>query len=134
MPPPPCELLVTARPSMRDGLHWKLLGNGLVGFWLLVRQRGFWSPVGILSGLVAVPISSVVPAGKPASSPGVAPLGNRTPLDSTVIPAPSYAPNNDGSCNCSARLPFSVASQPTVASNGKRSTCGFEVVGWNLFH
>src|ERR1700733_2344114 len=28
MPPPPCEELVTDRPSMRDGLHWKLLGNG----------------------------------------------------------------------------------------------------------
>ena len=29
MPPPPWELLVTDKPSIRDGLHWKLLGNGL---------------------------------------------------------------------------------------------------------
>ena len=47
-----------------------------------------------------------------------------TPLARTVIPAPSYAPINDGSCNCSARFPFSVVSQPTVASDGMRSTCG----------
>src|SRR5882762_6234633 len=114
MPPPPCELLVMAKPSMRDGLHQKLLGNGLVGLVLLVVQ------------LLAV--RSVVPVGKPPPSPPTSANGfcpwKSTPFDSTVMPAPSSAPIRLGSCNISARLPLSVASQPTVASSGNRSTCG----------
>src|SRR5437763_1735522 len=51
MPPPPWELSVMPKPSMLDGLHWKLLGKGL--FARLVPQ------------LAAV--SSVVPVGKPAN-------------------------------------------------------------------
>src|SRR5438270_5185870 len=110
MPPPPCELLVMLRPSMLDGLHWKLLGNGF--------------------GPAVVPqvpeVSSVVPVGKPASrvgSNGLAPWKS-TPFANTVMPAPSRAPISEGSCNSSARLPLRPASQPTVASNGNRSTCG----------
>src|SRR3984893_17142641 len=113
-PPPPWELLVMLRPSMLDGLHWKLLGNGF--------------------GPAMVPqvpaVSSVVPAGKQESrvgSNGLAPL-KFTPFANTVIPAPSSAPISEGSCNSSARLPLSEASQPTVASNGIRSTCGLLAV------
>src|SRR5215472_12805366 len=98
------------RPSMLEGLHWKLLGNGF--------------------GPAVVPqvldVSSVVPVGKPPSkvgSHGLAPW-KFTPFDSTVIPAPSSAPISEGSCNSSARLPLSEASQPTVASSGSRSICG----------
>src|ERR1700692_4547520 len=123
MPPPPWELFMTDRPSIRDGLHWKLLGNGL-------RLFPVPAPLPQSCGLLS---RSVVPAGKPLGSApsvhGLAPLGTRTPFDNTVIPAPSYAPRSDVSCNCSAMLPFRVASQPTVASSGNRSTCGFEVLG-----
>ena len=48
----------------------------------------------------------------------VCPGGVHTPLPRTVIPAPSYAPISEGSCSCSARLPLSVASQPSTASSG----------------
>src|SRR2546423_10678099 len=109
MPPPPWELLVTDNPSISDGLHWKLLGNGL----------------GLAVQLALV--RSVVPAGKISAANGSD--GKFTPFESTVIPAPSYAPIRVGSCSCSARLPFRVASHPTVASSGKRSTCGLKVVG-----
>src|SRR5450631_2593436 len=111
MPPPPCELSVMPKPSMLDGLHWKLLGNGF--------------------GPAVVPhvpvVKSVVPTGKPASASGGAPWKS-TPFDNTVMPAPSSAPINEGSCSSSARLPLTEASQPTVASNGKRSTCGLLAV------
>src|SRR6266481_1332454 len=121
MPPPPWELLVTLRPSMLDGLHQKLLGNGLVEFELLVVQ------------LLAV--NSVVAAGNAAASvpsfQGYAPWKS-TPFASTVMPAPSYAPSRVGSINCSARLPFSVASQPTVAFRGKRSTEKFMLTGHSV--
>src|SRR6267142_2500434 len=132
MPPPPWELLVTAKPSMRDGLHWKLLGNGLCAVEVFKPQ-----PLGLLA-VVCVPLSrSVVPAGNPAGSKpsvhGSNPSGTRTPFESTVIPAPSYAPRRVGSCSCSARLPLNPASQPTVASSGKRSTCGLEAVGVKAF-
>src|ERR1700730_1003252 len=109
-PPPPCELLVMLRPSMLDGLHWKLLGNG-------------FPPV---PPQLPVP-SSVVPVGKlPPSTVGVHGFWpwKSTPFDNTVIPAPSSAPISEGSCSSSAMLPFCVASQPTAASSGKRSTCG----------
>src|ERR1700758_105092 len=94
---------------MLDGLHWKLLGNGFVPV-----------PPQVLA------VRSVVPVGKPASSVGSHGLApwKSTPLDNTVMPAPSRAPISDGSCRSSARLPLSEASQPTVASSGKRSTCG----------
>src|SRR5882672_9825417 len=121
MPPPPCELSVMLRPSMLDGLHQKLLGNGF--------------------GPAVVPqvldVSNVVPSGKPPASPptrvgshGLTPWKS-TPFDNTVIPAPSSAPISEGSCNSSARLPLRVASQPTVASSGSRSTCGFVAVAVN---
>src|SRR5499427_9110148 len=117
-PPPPWELFVTDKPSTLDGLHWKLLGKR---FGLLVLTPPL--PQFVLR-------SSVVPSGKAPSAvswKGLAPWKS-TPLPSTVIPAPSYAPIRDGSCNCSARLPFSVVSQPTVASEGMRSTCGLFVL------
>ena len=98
------------RPSMLDGLHWKLLGNGF--------------------GPAVVPqvldVSSVVAVGKPANrvgSNGLAPWKS-TPFANTVMPAPSSAPISEGSCSSSARLPLRLASQPTVASSGNRSTCG----------
>src|ERR1035441_8216754 len=73
MPPPPCELSVTVKPSIRDGLHWKLLGYG--------------------SGPVLVPqsevVSNSVPVGKVSLPNGSDPAGNFTPFPSTVIPAPS---------------------------------------------
>src|SRR3984893_9205085 len=110
MPPPPCELLVMLRPQILDRLHWKLLGNG-------------FAPV---PPQLPVP-SSVVPVGKlPPSTVGVHGFWpwKSTPFDNTVIPAPSSAPISEGSCSSSAMLPFCVASQPTAASSGKRSTCG----------
>src|SRR6266481_3895810 len=132
MPPPPWELLVTAKPSMRDGLHWKLLGNGLCAVGVFGPQ-----PLGLLFVDCVPLLRRVVPAGNAdGSAPSVHgsnPSGTRTPFESTVIPAPSYAPKRVGSCSCSARLPLSVASQPTVASSGKRSTCGLEVVGAKSF-
>src|ERR1700731_2226055 len=98
MPPPPCELLVMLRPCMLDGLHWKLLGNGLCAVVVLDPQ--------LLEFVLAV--SNVVPTGKlPASRVGAhgsAPW-KFTPLDSTVIPAPSSAPISEGSCRSSAMLP-----------------------------
>src|SRR2546425_10566284 len=80
MPPPPCELSVMLRPSMLDGLHWKLLGNGF--------------------GPAAVPqvldVSNVVPVGKPPGSPAIAANGlapwKSTPFANTGMPAPSSAP------------------------------------------
>src|SRR6267154_1715186 len=113
MPPPPWELSVIPRPSMLDGLHWKLLGNGFGPV-----------PPQVLA------VSRVVPVGKPASnvgSHGLAPWKS-APFDNTVIAAPSSAPISAGSCSCSAMLPLRPASQPTVASNGKRSTCGLSGV------
>src|SRR6266550_2498061 len=97
IPPPPWELSVMPRPSMLDGLHWKLPGNGLCAVVVLAPQ------------LLAV--RSVVPAGKvPAvagSIPnGSDPAGNCTPFDNTVMAAPSSAPMRLGSCNSSAMLPF----------------------------
>src|SRR5512136_201241 len=59
MPPPPWELLVMVRPSMLDGLHWKLLGNG---FGLVVP-----SPLPQSVGLF---VRRVVPVGNPANSVG----------------------------------------------------------------
>src|SRR2546430_3324085 len=88
------------RPSMLDGLHWKLLGNGLATALgpeplpqsLLVSRtvpRGIW-----LSVAIAPVISDPVPKTS-------TPAGKRTPFARTVIPAPSYAPISDGSCNSS---------------------------------
>src|ERR1700722_4241004 len=107
--PPPCELLVIPRPSMLDGLHWKLLGNGLLA--------------ALLPQLEAV--NSVVWVGKPPSRVGTYWLApwKFTPFASTVMAAPPRAPMGEGSCRSSAKFPFRLASQPTVASNGSRSTC-----------
>src|SRR5437016_14337295 len=113
MPPPPWELLVIPKPSMLDGLHQKLLGNGFVPV-----------PPQVLA------VSNVVPVGKPArraGSHGFAPWKS-APFDNTVIAAPSNAPISEGSCNSSARLPLRPASHPTVASRGNRSTCGLLAV------
>src|SRR2546427_3443510 len=113
MPPPPWELLVIPKPSMLDGLHQKLLGNGFVPV-----------PPQVLA------VSNVVPVGKPArraGSHGLTPWKS-APFDSTVIAAPSSAPISEGSCNNSARLPLRPASHPTVASRGNRSICGLLAV------
>src|SRR5450631_1114833 len=109
MPPPPCELLVTLKPSMLDGLHKKLLGYGFV----------------LLDGSTqSLTVKSVVPAGNTSEAQMTAGslVVNFTPLASTVMPAPSYAPIKLGSINCSARLPLSVAVQPTVVFSGKATT------------
>ena len=45
------------------------------------------------------------------------------------MPAPSYAPIRVGSISCSARFPLRVASHPTVASSGRRSTENFMFAG-----
>src|SRR5436309_2927741 len=114
MPPPPWELSVMPNPSMLDGLHQKLLGNG------------FDDP----ADPQVLAVSNVVLAGKPArrvGSHGFAPWKS-APFDNTVIAAPSSAPISEGSCNNSARLPLRPASQPTVASRGSRSTCGLLAV------
>src|SRR6267142_3470169 len=119
MPPPPWELSVMPKPSMLDGLHQKLLGNG------------FGPP----AGPQVLAVSNVVPTGKPASragSHGLTPWKS-APFDSTVIAAPSSAPISEGSCNNSARLPFRPASHPTVASRGNRSTCGFLAAALKAF-
>src|ERR1700756_1926424 len=72
IPPPPCELSVMPKPSMIDGLHQKLLGNGL--FSVLSRQ--------------SATERSVVPAGKSASAPlpngSADPGGTLTPFERTV--------------------------------------------------
>src|SRR6266403_1587635 len=114
MPPPPWELLVIPNPSMLDGLHQKLLGNGF----------------GPATGPQVLAVSNVVAGGKPArrvGSHGFAPWKS-APFDNTVIAAPSSAPISEGSCNNSARLPLRPASHPTVASRGNRSTCGLLAV------
>src|SRR5438309_7023932 len=124
MPPPPWELLVTDKPSILDGLHWKLLGNGLVA-----SEQWELAP-GMSCRSVAVSGNA---AGVAPSLHGSVPSGTNTPFESTVIPAPSYAPRRVGSCSCSARLPFSWASQPSRPSSGKRSICGLDVVGRKRF-
>src|SRR6266403_891561 len=124
MPPPPWELLVTAKPSIRDGLHWKLLGKGLCAVGVFGPQ-----PLGLADRDCVPVLRSVVLSGNVSAANGLDPSGNLTPFESTVIPAPSYAPIRVGSCSCSARLPFKVASQPTVASSGNRSTWGLADVG-----
>src|SRR2546430_13260372 len=93
MPPPPCELLVMVRPSTEDGLHVKLLGNGLLVSDALLWQLALASPTASVSVRFAVvPESSVEPTGNPASAPlpnPSVPAGMFTPLERTVIPAPS---------------------------------------------
>src|SRR5580704_14481641 len=114
MPPPPCELLVMPKPSMLEGLHRKLLGYGLL-------------PSGAVQSLAVssrVPVGNEPAAVPPAPKMFVEPVGNTSPLASTVMPAPSNAPIRAGSCSSSARLPFCSASQPITASRGSRSTCG----------
>src|ERR1700680_5003347 len=84
-PPPPWELLVMDRPSMLDGLHWKLLENGLAGFVLEVAQSVLVSktvPKGIWLSVATRPVSARVPKTS-------TPAGKRTPFERTVIPAPS---------------------------------------------
>src|ERR1700751_2300758 len=71
MPPPPCELLVIDRPSIRAGLQLKLLVS--------VLQL---KPFALLS------VSSVVPSGNVSAPNGFELLGKRTPFESTVMAAP----------------------------------------------
>src|SRR5579871_3764940 len=102
IPPPPCELSWTLSPSMLDGLHMKLLGNGFVRSlqWLLDPGTPLCSSV----------VTGGNPPGSEPSLQGSAPWKS-TPLDSTVIPAPSKAPISEGSCSNSARLPLRLAVQ-----------------------
>src|ERR1700680_1186135 len=132
MAPPPWELLVMVNPSMLEGLHWKLLGKGLAvvvtpPVVVVALQSGLASPVLYPPTAVTGPVSRVVPvANAPSAAPALAippdPLGNWTPFESTVIPAPSSAPISDGSCSNWARLPFCEASHPITASVGTGST------------
>src|SRR5437660_4176043 len=114
MPPPPWELLVIPKPSMLDGLHQKLLGNGF----------------GPATGRRVLPVSNVVAAGKPARRVGSHgfPPWKSAPFDNTVMAPPASAPISEGSCNNSARLPLRPASHPTVDSRGIRSICGLLAV------
>src|SRR5579859_1959530 len=109
MPPPPWELSVTLIPSILDGLHQKLLGNG---FFEVVR----FVPQSV--ALRTTASAGICSARFVGISVG---LENFTPLPKTVIPAPSYAPIRLGSESCSGRLPFKEASQPTMASRSIRS-------------
>src|SRR5215472_10017043 len=59
MPPPPWELFAIDNPSIRDGLHWKLLGNGF-GLLALLELPVPVPPPQSDSTLVR----SVVPSGK----------------------------------------------------------------------
>src|SRR5262249_25485623 len=88
IPPPPCELLRMPSPSMLDGLHWKLLGNGFTAVAVFDPQP--------LVGLV-VPFRSNVPAGNVSAGKGLEPGGNTTPFASSVMAAPSSAPISVGS-------------------------------------
>src|ERR1700676_5428322 len=107
-------------PSMLEGLHQKLLGNGFLAV--------------LVFGPQVLAVSNVVPSGK---TPGTAlfvwngsdPAGKFAPFDSTVMAAPSNAPIRVGSCNNSARLPLREAVQPTTASSGNRSICGLLEAG-----
>src|ERR1700732_917189 len=120
--PPPWELLTIPNPSILDGLHEKLLGNRLAPPEAVVH----WAP----AGFVKLFCSSVVPVGNPASKVGSYGFeGKFTPFASTVMPAPSRAPIRLGSCKSSARLPVRLASPPTVAASGNRSTWGLMAVG-----
>src|ERR1700688_2525604 len=102
-PPPPWELLVKVRPSMRDGLQRKLLGKAAQSALLFVSTRE--------------------PVGKLPSAPTLLPSMLRfSPFARTVMAAPSYAPMSEGSCRSSARLPLTVVSQPTIPSSGSGST------------
>src|SRR5437763_12966166 len=103
-PPPPCELLRMTSPSMLDGLHRKLLGNGFDAVAVLGPQ---------LLGPIVPPVKSNVPAGNTSAPNGLE--GKLTPLPSSVMAAPSSAPISVGSCSNCARLPLRVASQPTTA-------------------
>src|SRR4051812_49030927 len=118
---------MTVKPSMRDGLHWKLLGNGFCAVAVFGPQ-----PLGFPRNDPVPLFKSVVPAGKADTSfpsvQGFAPGRTRTPFASTVIPAPSYAPSRLGSCSCSARFPLCVVSHPSTASSGSRSICGLLLV------
>src|SRR5579864_1822651 len=119
-PPPPCELSVMVRPSILDGLHQKLL----------VKPPCTLPPGQYRFSFCLLLVNRTVLSGNPASnveSNGFD--GKNAPLDRTVMAAPSSAPIKLGSCNSSARLPLRLACQPTVASRGRRSTCGLFVVG-----
>src|SRR5947209_16462241 len=85
MAPPPWELSVMPKPSMLDGLHQKLLGNGFLAVLVFDPQ--------------VLAVSNVVPVGKPArraGSHGLAPWKS-APFDNTVMAAPSNAPISEGS-------------------------------------
>ena len=99
---------------MLDGLHRKLLGNGLTEC----------CPLRPLPVVVLVLSGEQNRSGRERVRRTNGFDGKLTPLESTVIAAPSSAPIRLGSCSSSARLPLRVASQPTVASSGKRSTWG----------
>jgi len=105
----PCELSVIPKPSMLDGLHQKLLGNGFLAVLVFDPQ--------------VLAVSNVVPTGKPArraGSQGLAPWKFATFRQHRNC-CPSNAPMSEGSCNNSAMFPLSPASHPTVASRGNRS-------------
>src|ERR1700693_2561064 len=80
MPPPPWELLVIDKPSIRDGLHWKLLGKRLWAVVVSGPQLFAFVPV----------VRSAVPAGNVSAANGYEPAGNLTHFDLTVITQHSY--------------------------------------------
>src|SRR5436309_15658624 len=111
MPPPPWELLMTDKPSIRDGLQLKLLDSAPLQFAVLTL-------LSLRSTLSRGNAAGVAPAVH-----GYSRSRTNTPFDTTVIPAPSYGPRRVGSWSCSARLSSSPASQPSMPSSGTRSTC-----------
>ena len=57
MPPPPSDASVRVKPSMLDGLHWKLLGYGFLALTVFGPQLEavrFVEPVGKVASL-AIP-------------------------------------------------------------------------------
>src|SRR3974390_1018920 len=88
IPPPPWELLRMPSPSMLDGLHQKLLGNGFTELARLAPQ-----PVLVF----VLFVSRTEPVGNVSARKGFD--GKLTPFESTVTAAPSSAPIRVGSCS-----------------------------------
>src|SRR5579864_8153065 len=99
-------------PSIRDGLHRKLLEYVVQSALLFVSGAQMPFAVQFGSGCSTPPTSTSL-----------------TPLPRTVMAAPSYAPISVGSISSSARLPLRLKSHPEAGSNGIASTLRCIAVG-----